>query len=211
MRQGTKEWHEKRLGKVTASRFKDVMANGRGTGSMGQTAYSYMRDLIAERLTGEPQGQIDNRAVQWGHDHEPEARAMYCLLRDVRVTQLGFASHPTIDGVGGSPDGLVGEDGGVEIKCPQNSRNHLAYLEAGEVPKEYDWQVQGLMWVTGRSWWDFVSFDPRMPPGLQLFVCRAEADEEKHEELERRVKRFLEQFEIRYAKLEAKLEAKVPA
>jgi putative phage-type endonuclease len=206
--QGTVEWQKLRLGKITASRFKDMMTNGRGKDTMGQTAYSYMRDLITERLTGQPQDQIDNKALRWGNDNEPQARAMYCILQDVRVEQVGFIQHPAFPDVGCSPDGLVNEGadlggagGGVEIKCPMNSRIHLSYIEEGGVPKEYHWQVQGSMWVTGRPWWDFVSFDPRMPKHLQLFVHREYADDEALDDLDHRARRFLEQLEVKLKKI----------
>ena len=201
--QGTPQWHELRLGKVTASRFKSMMTNGRGKDTMGQTAYSYMYDLIVERLTGQQQDKVDAKSLQWGRDHEPEARAMYCVLHGVRVQQVAFVLHPAIGGVGGSPDGLIdGEpSGGVEIKCPMNSRIHIGYLEFGGVPKDYYWQVQGLMWLTGRSWWDFVSYDQRMPERLRLFVHREQADTDAHEELEERTIRFIEQMEIKLMKI----------
>lgn len=199
--QGSQEWHEQRLGMVTASRFKDVMTNGRGTGTMGATAYSYMYDLIAEKLTGVVQDAVDNHAVRWGNDNEPQARAMYAYQTGYSVDKVGFIKHPTIEGVGGSPDGLIGVDGGVEIKCPKSSRIHFTYMEKGGVPKEYFWQVQGLLWITGREWWDFVSFDPRMPDEFQLFVHRERSDEEAHIDLERRAARFLEQMEVKLKKV----------
>lgn len=215
--QGSIEWHNDRLGMVTASRFKEIMTNGRGKDTMGQTAYSYMYDLVAELLTGQAQDKIDNRAIQWGHDNEPQARAMYSLLRDCRVYQVGFLKSLVFPGVGGSPDGLLDppeEDpevgpGGVEIKCPMSSRIHLGYLEFGGVPKDYQWQVQGLMWVTGRKWWDFVSFDPRMPSDLQLFVHRELADLDKHDELERRYSRFKEQMDIKFDAIQSGRRPKV--
>lgn len=216
--QGTEEWRRERLGKITASRFKDMMTNGRGKDTMGKTAYSYMYDLIAERLTGIPQDEISAKAIQWGNDNEPQARAMYCLRRDVRVEQVGFlVKHgfkPWYTECGGSPDGLIleyekGPDGkpdghslgGVEIKCPLSSRIHLGYIEDGVVPSDYYWQVQGLLWVTGRDWWDFVSFDPRMPENLQLFVFREYPDPDAHADLEERVERFLEQIAIKLDKV----------
>lgn len=209
VQQGSDAWKQLRLGMVTASRFKDMMTNGRGKDTMGQTAYTYMYDLIAERLTGQPQDEINVRALQWGNDTEPQARAMYCLVRDVRVKQVAFVRHSGeadwCKQIGGSPDGLIDDDddgpGGVEIKCPSNSRIHLRYLENGGVPSDYKMQVQGLMWVTGRTWWDFVSFDPRMPRELQLFVHREIMDRDVHEELEDRAKRFVDQMLIKLNKI----------
>lgn len=205
--QGSAEWHEARLGKITASRFCDMMTNGRGASTMGQTAYSYMYDIIAEILTGQAQDRIDNMAVRWGHENEPHARAMYCFHRNARVVKQGFLVHPDYPHVGGSPDGLVEGDaegpGGVEIKCPMSSRIHLGYLEEGVVPTAYEWQVDGLMWVTGRKWWDFVSFDPRMPEGLQLFCVRQYRDDERIDSLSDRSKRFWEQLQIKLGKIKA--------
>jgi putative phage-type endonuclease len=204
--QGSQEWHQQRLGMVTASRLKDMMTNGRGKDTMGATAYSYMWDLIAERITGSPAESFTNDAMDWGNQNEPHARALYCLHRQVSVTKTGFVLHPEIQGVGGSPDGLVtGDkegDGGVEIKCPFKSRIHLQYVESGGVPSEYQMQVQGLMWITGRSWWDFVSFDPRMPEHLQLYVYRERADKDLHADIEHRAKRFVEQINLKTKRLQ---------
>lgn len=207
VKQGTDEWHEQRLGKVTASRFKDMMTNGRGTSSMGQTAYTYMWDLIAEKLTGKPQDNLSHvKAIEWGNENEPQARAFYSLYRDVRVKQTGFLTHPSFPDAGGSPDGLVDDDpegaGGAEIKCPHTSRIHLQYITNGGVPNAYKWQVQGLMWITGREWWDFVSFDPRMEKaGLMLYVHREHADLDMFDELSERTLQFIEQLKIKLSKL----------
>jgi putative phage-type endonuclease len=208
--QGSPDWYAARLGKVTASRFADVMTNGRGTGSMGQTAYSYMYDIIAEILTGQVQDKVDVKAMQWGHQTEPHARAMYCFHRNARVIKTGFLVHhdPAFSYCGGSPDGLVEGDeegpGGVEIKCPLSSRIHLGYLEEGQVPGAYQWQVDGLLWVTGRKWWDFVSFDPRMPEGLQMFCVRQYRNEDACSDLEDRAKRFWEQLQIKLGKIKSR-------
>lgn len=209
MEQGSSEWFAARLGKVTASRFADVMTNGRGTGTMGQTAMSYMRELIAEELTGKPAGELSSKSLEWGTQTEPEARAMYCLHRHVRVVKEGFVQHPTRPRVGGSPDGLVEGDkdgpGGVEIKCPFNTSTHLSYIEWGQLPDQYAWQVHGLMWVTGRNWWDFVSYDPRLrDAGLNLFCVRVYKDDEMADDLQRRVTQFVEQLEIKLEKIKSK-------
>ena len=212
--QGSAEWHEQRLGRLTMSRLKDAMTNGRGKDTIGETAYTYMYDLISEHLTGKADDHYVNDAMRWGTDNEPQARAMYCLLRDARVAQVGFVLHsgdqPWCKYVGGSPDGLVtaedGSLGGVEIKCPYTSRVHLRYLENGGVPKEYYWQVHGLMWLTKRDWWDFVSFDPRMPQGLQLFVHRELTDDIVRKEIESRAERFVTQMIIKLDKIKARIE-----
>jgi len=205
LEQGSWEWKQARLGKYTASNFCRLMTNGRGTGTMGATCMTYMLDVMAERLTGRAQDEINGKALEWGHMNEPQARAMYCLIHGVRVQQVGFCVHPDFPDVGASPDGLVEGDpigpGGVEIKCPMNSRIHLGYLEANELPKDYEWQVHGCMYVTGRKWWDFISFDPRMRDGLQLFTHRVLWDEEMMEDLGDRLQRVREQVEIRMAKV----------
>jgi putative phage-type endonuclease len=205
--QGSAEWHKARLGKITCSRMADMMTNGRGSGSMGLTAYSYMYDLIAEILTGSQQDQIDNAAVRWGHENEPVARAVYALIHGASVVKTGFLVHPHHPHCGGSPDGLVEGDqegpGGVEIKCPMSSRIHLGYMEGGIVPPQYEWQVDGSMWITQRKWWDFVSFDPRMPEGLQMFRVRRYWNDERMEELSDRVERFWGQLQIKLSKIQS--------
>lgn len=210
MEQGSEEWRLARLAKITASRFSDVMTNGRARGTMGKTAFSYMRDLIAEELTGKPQDEIKAKAIDWGNENEPHARAMYCFLCSVRVVKIGFVQHPQLTRVGGSPDGLVDGDlegpGGVEIKCPMNTRVHLEYLELDSCPDDYKWQVQGLMWVTGRKWWDFVSYDPRLEvAGLSLHRVRCRVDHDMHRELDTRIPRFIEQLEVKLKAIRSKI------
>ena len=218
-KQGSPEWFARRLGKATASKFKDMMTNDRSGKKMGQTALSYMFDLIAERVTGKPQFEMNLRALDWGHDNEPQARATYCLVRDVHVIPAGFEEHPTIPNCGGSPDGLVeGDDdgpGGVEIKCPMVSRIHLQYIydswtcawdkkKTTGVPTEYQWQGQGLMWGTGREGGDFLSFDPRMEEALKMYVYRERKDEEAHKKLTERAVMFLEELESKLDAIRAK-------
>ncbi len=202
MKQGTEEWRRARLGKVTSSRFAEVM-----TGGQGKTAHSYLLDLLGERLTGQPSEELRNKYVDWGHEHEGSARAAYAwqLAGLWPVTQVGFVPHPDFpDDVGGSPDSLVSDEGLVEIKCPFTLKAHLNTLLTQEVPSEYVWQCQGNLWVTGRKWLDYVSFHPRLPEGLNLCVIRVERDEDQIEELERKVKRFVEQLHIKLGKLNGK-------
>lgn len=203
MRQGTQEWRAARCGKVTSSCFGKVMTRGRGKdAAWGQTAITYMLDLIGERLTGNPSEEISSKYLEWGHTHEPTARALYTWRVGLPVTLTGFVAHPDFDDVGGSPDGLVGDDGCVEIKCPYTVRNHLETIYQNEiVDKDYQWQVQGNLWVTGRSWMDFVSFHPNLPEELQLHVIRVERDEDMIEELDDRVRRFLEMMSVREQKI----------
>ena len=210
LEQNTDEWLKLRLGIPTASVFVKMMASGRGEGTLGQGAITLMYDLITERITGRQANEMEflPKAIQWGNDHEDEARAAYQFAVGTRLKQVGFVIKCIEDGifVGASPDAMAsGEDeGGVEIKCPFNSTNHLKWMEAGGVPDAHFPQVQGLMWVTGRKWWDFVSYDPRMPQGLKLYAYREEADEDYHRELELRAIRFSEQMLIKCAKLQPK-------
>jgi hypothetical protein len=142
--------------------------------------------------------------VEWGREHEPTARQLYQWHHggDPTLKQVGFVNHPTIEGVGGSPDCLVDDDGLLEIKCPYTVANHVKTIEENEiVDRHYQWQCQGNLWVTGRQWLDFISFHPLMPPELQLHVIRIERDEDMIDELEHSVPRFLDQMRIRLSKI----------
>lgn len=189
----------KRLGKVTASRLNDVMATLK-SGGEAATRKNYRAQLIAERLTGVKADSFTNGAMQWGADNEPIARAMYEVSRGVDVEQIDFVEHPSILMSGASPDGLIGEDGLIEIKCP-NTATHIDYLLAGIVPTEYRNQMLWQMECTGRKWCDFVSFDPRMPDDLQIFVIRYELDCNKLDELRNGVIQFLSEVDSVMLKL----------
>lgn len=171
--QGTPEWHELRLGKVTASRVADVIAKTK-TG-WGASRANYMAELLVERLTGQPTEGYTNAAMQWGIDHEAEARTAYEFTRDMEVTPVGFVQHKAILMAGASPDGFVGDDGLVEIKCPQTA-THIATLLGGSVPGNYITQMQFQLACTGRLWCDWVSYDPRMPVSMSMFVQRVHRD-----------------------------------
>lgn len=185
-KQGTAEWHAARLGKITASRFADVMSNGRG-GAISKTAESYMLELVAETYTRRPASEVDTLAMRHGRDTEPEARICYEETMDIAVEQVGFLHHPNNELVGGSPDGLVCGHGLIEIKCPLNPQKHAAVLLSGEMPEEHQYQVQGLLWITGRAWCDFVSYHPHWPETLRLAVVRVPADAATIAEIEARV------------------------
>ena len=179
LEQGSPAWHAARLGKITASRFADVMTQPRSkkareAGEFSGSACTYMLDLAAEILTGQSQEHRTTAAEQWGLDHEPAARTLYERLMGCEVQRVGFIEHPLDAMIGGSPDGLVGDNGGVEIKCPFNPAIHLAYVLAGRLPKDHVAQVQGHMWITGRTWWDFVSYCPNFngPGSLKLALWR---------------------------------------
>ena len=186
--QGTEEWRKERAGKATGSCFDKVMAKIK-TGE-AKTRIDYRIQLVTERLTGVPQEGYINADMQRGIDLEPEARMAYEAVRGVVVEEVGFVDHPKIKMSGASPDGLIGADGMVQIKCPK-STTHLTWMEAGVVPTEHFTQMQGEMAVTGRAWSDFVSYDNRFPEGLQLFIVRVPRDDAYIKDLETEVRVFL--------------------
>lgn len=201
MEQRTDEWLSERAGKVTASRIADVMAMTKS--GLGAARKNYMADLVAERLTGEPKQGFMNAAMQHGIDTEPQARAMYELERGVTVVEEGFVRHPTLANTGASPDGLVGEDGLVEIKCP-NTATHIETLRGGKIDRKYLLQMHWQMICCERQWCDFVSFDPRLPIEMQLHIERVERDEELCAEIEAEVTAFLTELDETVADLEAR-------
>ena len=186
--QRTTEWFQARLGKVTASRVADVIAKTKTGYSASRE--NYMAQLVVERLTNTQAESFTNAAMQWGTDQEPFARAAYELKMGVMVDETGLVDHPTIPMAGASPDGLVGEDGLVEIKCP-NTATHIDTLLTQTVPAKYITQMQFQMACTGRQWCDFVSFDPRMPQKAQIFVKRVLRDDLFIKEVESEIKKFL--------------------
>ena len=196
--QGSDAWFAARLGKVTASRVADVI-------SKTKTGYStsrdnYMAQLVCERLTGQKGESFTNAAMQWGTETEPKARAAYMAARFEIVTEVGFVNHPTIEAAGASPDGLVGDLGLIEIKCP-NTATHIETLLSQTVPGKYNTQMQWQMACTGRQWTDFVSFDPRLPAELQMFVKRVDFDPAYVAMLEKEVIGFLKELNIKIEKL----------
>jgi|TARA_R100000656_G_scaffold107950_2_gene80048 putative phage-type endonuclease len=197
--QGSPAWHQARCGKVTASRVADVIAKTK-TG-WGTSRANYQAQLIAERLTGNPAETYSNAAMQWGTDTEPKAAIAYEFFTDTVTSFIGFIVHPTIDQSGASPDRLVKNDGLVEFKCP-NTSTHIATLLGSTTPKKYLTQIQWQMACTGRKWTDYVSFDPRLPPALQLFVQRIERDDERIAELEGLVRDFLAEMDAKIVELE---------
>jgi putative phage-type endonuclease len=198
MDQGTEEWFTIRIGKVTASRVADVIAKTK-TG-YSATRDNYMAQLICERLTGLKGESFTNAAMQHGTDTEPLARAAYEALRDVLVDEVGFVPHPTIEMAGASPDGLVGDDGLLEIKCP-NTATHIETLMSKVVPGKYNTQMQFQMACTGRQWCDFVSFDNRLPEMFQLFVTRVPRDEVFIRLIESEIVQFLAELDDKINKL----------
>lgn len=198
--QGTADWHKQRLGKATASKVADIIARTK-TG-YGASRANYAAQLIAERLTGTPTETFTNAAMAWGTEREPEAREAYEYQAGVFVEQVGFIDHPGIAMAGASPDGLVGTDGLLEIKCP-NTATHLETLTGQAIPAKYETQMLWQMACTGRAWCDFASFDPRMPPHLRLFVQRLHRDDARITELEVEVAAFLAEIDGKIATLNA--------
>jgi putative phage-type endonuclease len=198
MDQGSESWFQVRIGKVTASRVADVIAKTKTGYSASRD--NYMAQLICERLTGQKGESFTNAAMQHGTDTEPLARAAYEALQDVLVDEVGFVPHPTIEMAGASPDGLVGEDGLLEIKCP-NTATHIETLISKVVPGKYNTQMQFQMACTGRKWCDFVSFDNRLPEMFQLFVTRVPRDEVFIKLIESEIVQFLAELDNKINKL----------
>jgi putative phage-type endonuclease len=190
MSQGSPEWLAARAGKVTASRISDVMA------SKTTAAYrDYRAQIVAEILTGQPQEfGFTNAAMQWGTEQEKFARAEYELACDWTVDEIGIVLHPTIERGAASPDGLVSTNGLVEIKCPKTA-THLQTLIDKKQPRQYEHQMLWQMACTGREWVDFVSYDPRLPEDLQLFVHRFDRDDKRIAEIEAAVTQFLSEVD----------------
>lgn len=201
MDQRTEEWHQARLGKVTASRLADVLATIK-TGEAAARA-NYRVELVAERLTGLRSQGFTSQAMQWGVDNERAAVAAYELETGRIVSDVGFIVHPEITDSGASPDGLVGDDGLIEIKCPE-TKTHVHTLLHKKVPSQYIPQIQWQMACTGRAWVDFVSFDPRMPDYLMLEIVRVERDQTLIDQYATEIRKFLNEVYETVAKLNAK-------
>lgn len=201
--QGDVAWFAIRSGKVTASRVADVVAKTK-TGPAASRA-NYMAQLVCERLTGELAESFTSKEMQWGTDQEPNARAAYEFRADVTVEQVGFVIHPTIADSGASPDGLVGADGLLEIKCP-NTAGHIEALLGRAVPGKYLTQIQWQLACTGRAWCDYVSFDPRMPESMSLFIARVKRDDRVIADLEAQVREFLTELASKVSELKAQYE-----
>lgn len=197
--QGSDAWHALRLGKVTASKVADVMSKGKGPAESAGVR-NYRAALVCERLTGQREETYTNGAMQRGTDLEPLARECYEFLTGCTVEQIAFMDHPTVAMSGASPDGCIGEDGLVEIKCP-NTATHIDYLLGGTPPSVYVPQMTWQMACTGRKWCDFVSYDPRLPEELQMFVVRLNRDDAMIAEMERAVMLFNESVDRMIADL----------
>lgn len=190
--QRSREWFALRCGKATASRIADIVSRTK-TG-WGASRASYAAQLVAERMTGVVEDGPTSAAMQWGCNTEAEARDAYRLMADADVDEVGFVNHPTIVMSGASPDGLVGTEGLIEIKCP-NTATHISTLLAAKIPTKYQVQIQWQLACTGRAWCDFVSYDPRLPDAMRLFVRRIPRDDAAIAELEAQVRAFLAEID----------------
>lgn len=203
--QGSSEWFYQRLGKVTASRVADVIAKTKTGYSTSRD--NYMAQLVVERLTFTKTESYTNAAMQWGTDTEPFARAAYEAAQGVMVEEVGFVRHPTIEWAGASPDGLVADDGCIEIKCP-NTLTMIETLLSQKVPGKYFTQMQFQLACTGRKWCDYVVFDPRMPAKAQLFVKRVDRDDTYIAEIEAEIVKFLAEVQSQVQQLNNYIESK---
>ena len=200
MEQRTEEWFAARLGKVTASRVADVLTKIKSGESASRK--NYKMELVVQRLTNKVGESFTNAAMEWGTEQEPFARMAYEAHTGTFVKEEGFVDHPTIEGFGCSPDGIVGE-GLIEIKAP-NTANHIETVLENKAPSKYIPQMQAQMACTGAKWCDFVSFDPRVPEDLQLFVVRVERDQEYIDAMEVEVKQFLSEVLDLFNQLKAR-------
>lgn len=206
MIQGSEEWLAIRCGKVTASRVHDIIAKTK-SGPAASRA-NYMAELIAERLTGQPAEKFVSAAMQHGTDTEAEARSAYSFYRNVDVAYVAFVPHSSIDLCGASPDGLIGEDGLVEFKCP-NTATHIDTLLGSAIPSKYVTQMQWQMECTGRQWCDWVSYDPRLPEHMRLFVSRVARDEAFLSDTGKAVRAFMLELDDRLATLRERFPAPI--
>jgi putative phage-type endonuclease len=209
--QGSPEWLAERHGRITGSHMADVLAFLK-TGGKGETKarYNYKIALIAERLTGRATECYVSPEMQWGTDNEPLARGAYEVETGRSVEQVGFYVHPIFDYAGGSPDGLVGKDGLIEIKCAKTA-THIAWMLDGIVPPEHEPQMSWYMACTDRKWCDFVSFDPRLPEHLQLFIVRLMRSDERIAEMEAAAQLFEAEIESLMARLPKRIQPKTQA
>jgi putative phage-type endonuclease len=186
--QRTDDWFKVRLGKATASRFNDIMKGERLAGWK-----NYRSELAAERLTGQALDNYTSGPMQWGIDNEPLARLLYTLSTGNQVEECGFFEHDSL-AAGASPDGLIGNNMTIEIKCP-NTATHIETLRSGKVPTQYIAQVQGQLWITKRKRADFVSFDPRLPDNARIIIIPVQRDETYIQQLESFITTFLQQVD----------------
>jgi len=181
MKQGTDEWRAARLGKITASRLDAVLSEGRG-GKPSVTRENYLYAIVSERMTGIPYEKFHSAFMEDGSNNEGEARTFYEATYGVMVIEDGGMICPAITDFWASPDGLIGNDGGLEIKCPETKKHvdtidHLKLFSNKIVDTKYIYQMTGNLIVYGRKWWDFESFDPALPDNIKMFVMRFNKDD----------------------------------
>jgi putative phage-type endonuclease len=196
--QGSAEWLAERAGHCTASRFKDVLATIRSGEAADRAKYRWQ--LVTERLTGQPVESFQNDAMRWGLEMEAAARAAYEIETGLTVELCEFVKHAKVEWVGASPDGKSSATVGLEIKCPFNSVVHVQTLGGG-VPNHHIAQIQGQMWVCGFEAVDFVSFDPRMPAHLQIYVERVKRNDIYIANLAKEVGAFLEEVKRQHVSI----------
>lgn len=206
--QGSPEWHALRVGKATASRIADLVAKTK-TG-WGASRANYMAELIAERLTGRAAEGFTNAAMKHGTETEPDAVAAYEFLTNVEVERVAFVPHPSIAMSGASPDGYVGDVGLIEVKCP-NTATHIDTLLGEPIAGKYITQMQWQMACTGRAWCDWVSYDPRLPDEMRLFVQRVPRNDALIAALEKEVTAFLIELDAKEQELRARYMAREAA
>jgi putative phage-type endonuclease len=193
LEQRSKEWFEQRKGKVTASRIGDILATIRN-GNWAASRKHYAAQLVSERLSDKLPEPFSNEYIEWGIAQEEPAREAYEKATGNAVTEVGFVDHPTVNSAGASPDGLVGDDGLIEIKCPTTA-THIETLLSEEIPERYKLQMLWQLACTGRKWCDFESFDPRLPEDMSLFIKRFEPSEKEIKDVEQEVEVFLREVE----------------
>ena len=199
MEQRTDEWHKARYGWATASRLADLMAKTKSGSSA--TREKYLTQVVIERITNQPYNSgFTTAAMQRGIDLEPKAICAYEIITGNTVDPVGFIRHPSIDYAGASPDGMIGDDGLIEVKCPE-SHTHIATIETGKIDRRYMLQMQFQMACAQRQWCDFVSFDDRMPGNLSIKIIRVEKDQKMIDLIESEVISFLDDANKRIAKL----------
>lgn len=199
MEQRSDEWFEARCGSLGASKIGVALSRLKRSGDRTAAAEDFMYELAAERLTGIPAKR--SNPMFWGREHEDEARASYAFLTNLPVVKIGLIPHPTIANAHASPDSLVGDDGGLEIKCP-TSATHLRTLLDDAVPEDHLPQLYWAMACSGRQWWDFCSYDPRFSPDLQLYVKRVMRDELAIGAMEADAQDFIQELESKLIKLD---------
>jgi exodeoxyribonuclease (lambda-induced) len=184
--QGSPEWLQLRLGVATASDFKKIITS---TGKESKTLKDYALELASESLLTEPEASYKSEAMQRGNDLEDEARKYYSFITDIKVDQVTFIKKD--DEIGYSPDGLIGDNGSIEIKCPQK-KNHLKYLVDNKLPTEYKSQVQGGLYISGREYCNFISYHPLFKYDKKMLVVKVYRDEEYIKELSDLLKKTID-------------------